>query len=240
MKTLICIPGTWRNWQDCMAAIVTTTNGGYVAAGNILMDTQQGLNYAIEFCERDVRMKDSFAVAGLATGVSEAFLSEIEKHKSVLYIGGITGNLEKAHQLASTATVLLQSGGIGIKIETAGKAFEKEKWLGLNADFEEANLYKMFVLDSITEDDGTVFSCGMHNLGFRDTIVKGLEFQEAVALISLFHYYQIIDDVQVIHHQTFTLEEDSPKFRISNEPDQPYKGDELFENPFGMWRLSPE
>ena len=98
----------------------------------------------------------------------------------------------------------------------------------------------MFVIDSIVDEEGTVYSCGMQNLGYKDTIISGEEFQEAVKLIRIFSYYQIIDKPAINNKQTFSASIESPKYKITDEVNQPNKGDELFENPFGMWRLTKQ
>ena len=77
----------------------------------------------------------------------------------------------------------------------------------------------------------------MHNLGFKDTIVIEEEFQEAVNLIDIFSYYQILENPTIQSHQTFSTTRDGPVFEITDELNQPYKNHELFENPFGMWKL---
>jgi hypothetical protein len=87
-------------------------------------------------------------------------------------------------------------------------------------------------------EDGSVFSCGMHNLGYPDTIVSNEEFQYAVDLISIFGCYQLVEKPEIIAGQTFSKEAGAPRFRITNEMNPPYKDEELFTNPFGMWRLS--
>lgn len=238
--TVICIPGKWKNWDEFILSIVNQTEGEYIAAGGFLINAKKERHFSIDFCEKDAKMRDAFKYAGMATGVSKLFLDEIDNHKHIIYLSGITGKLIDAEHLAYAAEAILKSGGIGIKIETTGKAFEKGFWYNLLQNFEESNLYEMFVLDSIIDEEGTVFSCGMHNLGYKDTIVSSEEFQEAVGLIRLFNYYQIVDKPTIEHRQTFTATLDSPKYRIINESNQPNKGNELFENPFGMWRLSRE
>lgn len=239
-ETVICIPGTWNSWDEFILSIVAATNGEYLAAGNILMNAKKEKYYTIEFCERDEKMKESFRYAGMVTRVTDNFLNEIGNHKHVIYISGLTGNLAEAGHMAFAAEAILKAGGLGIKIETAGKAFEKEKWCNMLENFEESSLYQMFVIDSIVDKEGGVYSCGMQNLGYKDTIVTGEEFQQAVALISIFGYYQIVDKPIIQHRQTFSTDIESPKFRITDEPNQPNHGQELFENPFGMWRLTKE
>jgi hypothetical protein len=174
----------------------------------------------------------------MVNSVSENFLNQIESHTHVIYIIGDGGSLEKAEHIAKAGYAILKAGGLGLKVETAGKAFEKEQWIRLVENLETANLYKMFVIDSISNVNGTVFSCGMQNIGLKDTIVSGEEFQYAAKLISIFGFYQLIDRPQIVENQTFSCDINSPAFRISNELNQPYKEDNLFRNPFGMWRLS--
>ena len=238
--TVICIPGTWNDWNEFVLSIVAATNGEYLAAGNILMNAKKERYYTIEFCEHDDKMKESFKYAGMTTRVGDNFLEDIGNHKNVIYISGSTGNIEDAGHMAFAAEAILKAGGIGVKIETAGKAFEKDKWCHLLEPFEESSLYDMFVVDSIVNKDGSVYSCGMQNLGYRDTIVSDEEFQSAVDLIKIFGYYQIVDKPTISKSQTFSTRMELAKYRITDESHQPNKGHELFENPFGMWRLTKE
>lgn len=238
--TVICIPGLWNSWEEFILSIVDATNGEYIAAGNILMNAKKKRHYSIEFCEQDNRMQESFKYAGMVTRVTNNFLNQIGGHKHVIYISGQTGNLEEAEHIAFASEAVLKAGGLGIKIETTGKAFEKDKWCSLLESFEESNLYEMFVVDSIVNKDGSVYSCGMQNLGYKDTITSNEEFQTAVDLIKIFGYYQIVDKPTIQNRQTFSTSIDSPKYRITEELNQPNKGQEQFENPFGMWRLTKE
>jgi hypothetical protein len=238
VESVICIPGTWEDWDKFKLSLISSSEMKYMAIGNILMDVNRKKNFAIEFCDYDPKMEKSFATAGKATRMTEHALVEIGNHKNVIYISTQTGNLEDVESIAFAAAAILKAGGLGIKIETAGKAFENERWFKLLETFDEANLYEMFVLDSILDENGTVFSCGMHNLGLKDTIISGQDFQDAVGLISTFGCYQIIDKPTIHNNQTFSVDTNSPKFRIIDEQNKPYKNQDLFDNPYGMWRLT--
>ena len=102
----------------------------------------------------------------------------------------------------------------------------------------ERDLYAMFVLESIVNDDGTVFSCGMHNLGFKDTLISNEKFEDAMSLIRAFGYYQIVDKPIIKNNQTFQMGPGFPLYRITNDLHPPYAESETFYNPFGMWRLT--
>jgi len=218
--------------------MIGSSKGNYMVAGGILINVNENRHYTIEFCERDERMKESFAAAGMVTRVTGEFLDEVDKHTYVVYVSGETGSLAAAENIARAGTEVLKAGGIGVKIESAGKAFSKDKWLGRMERLSEDSLYELFVVGSITSEDGTVFSCGMHNLGLRDTIVSGEDFQDAADLIKIFAYYQLIDKPVIKENQTFSIDKESPVFRISIELHPPYEEEGSFYNPYGVWRLT--
>lgn len=240
MTSVICIPGIWNDMSEIFTSIEKNNPDEYLCSLNILVKKNSKKIFILEICEKDNRMSTAFEYAGKVNNLSNEFITEIEKHNFVIYLSIETGTFESAYQIAHAASAILKSGGIGVKVETAGKAFTKEDWLNLTADISEGNLYKQFVLDSIIQDDGTVHSCGMHNLGFKDTIVSNEEFQNSVDLIKIFNFYQLIDLPQINNNQTFQASIESPIYKITDEINQPYKGDDLFENPFGVWRLSKQ
>jgi len=236
-KTVLCIPGKWKDHDEVVASIARTNMNKFIFAGKIIMNIETGKSFELEICDSDERMRESFKWAGLVNRLPDEFLDKIEQHSSVIYIVGETGNLSDARAIAEAGNALLKAGGIGLKVESAGKAFTAEHWTNLLTNFEEPRLYEMFVLDSLDDGEGTTYSCGMHNLGFKDTIISGVEFQEAHNSISIFGYYQLVDKPTILQGQTFAIDHESLPFEIVNEPDQPNNGHELFENPYGMWRL---
>lgn len=236
-KTILCIPGKWNDRTEIVTAIAENNMNDFIFAGMILLNLKTNKGFELEICERDDRMMESFKFAGMVNRVSEDFLNEIDEHNYVIYLSAETGNLEDARDIAEAGKAILKSGGIGIKVETTGKAFTNEHWTNLLSDFEESNLYQMYVLDSISDGKGTTYSCGMHNLGLKDSIVYNEEFQYSVNLLSIFGYYQLIDKPVIHSGQTFSTNMESPIFEINEEINQPNIGDELFENPYGMWKL---
>jgi len=207
-------------------------------AGEVLFNPILDRHYSIEICERDGRMRTAFEVAGKVTKVDPHFLSLIDSHQTVVYISGTTGKLLEAKNIALAASALLKAGGLGVKVETAGKAFEADNWNQYLESFEEHHLYSLFVVDSLLNEDESVMSCGMQNLGLPDTIVYGESFQDAVQLIKVFNHYQLIDKPVINSNETFGVSMDAPRYRITKETKPPYEGDELFGNPGGMWKLT--
>ncbi|WP_298545887.1 hypothetical protein [uncultured Aquimarina sp.] len=236
-KTILCIPGVWNNREDIVTSIAKENLNEFIFAGLVLLNLKTNKGFELEICERDERMKTSFKYAGMTNQLSEEYLSEIDEHKFVIYLSGETGNLESAKEIAEAGKAILKSGGIGIKVESTGKAFNKEHWIDLLTDYEESNLYEMFVLDSIANKKGDIYSCGMHNLGLKDTIIVGEDFNNAIILMKSFNYFVLIDNPELKENQTFSPSHEWPSFRITEEKNQPNKEHELFENKFGMWKL---
>lgn len=235
-QIIVCIPGPWKDRSKLITEIVSATKGEYIAAGVALLHRRSQKTFEIQVEKRDDNMRNAFAHAGMVNRLSPEFIDTIDQHQSVVYLLGEAGSPEAAASIAKAAVALLQAGGLGVKVETAGKAFSAEQWTAL-ATMEEPDLYRLFVLDSISDGDA-VFSCGMHNLGLRDAIVSGEEFQFAAHLLNVFGYYQVLEHPVLKEAQTFSTDADAPVFRLSTEPSPPYTDDELFGNPSGMWRLT--
>lgn len=235
--TVLCIPGNWKDRTELITSIITNNPNDYIMAGMLLLNRKTNQSFEIELYGHDDRMRESFRIAGMVNKLSDDFLDEINQHQQVVYLSAATGNTKSAKELADAANALLNSGGIGVKVETTGKAFSKEQWSSLLNDFQEANLYKLYVLDSISDGQGTTYTCGMHNLGLKDSIVHNEDFQDAVYLLSVFGYYRLLDKPKIFPGQTFSTDENSPIYELIEETKQPYLGDELFENPYGMWQL---
>jgi hypothetical protein len=236
-KTVLCIPGNWNDREEIVTSIAENNLNEFIFIGMILLNLKTNQGFEVEICERDDRMKESFKFAGIVNRVSEEFLDEIDKHKYVVYLSAEAGNVESAKEIAKAGNAILKSGGTGIKVETTGKAFTKEHWNKLLTNFVESNLYQMYVLDSISDGNGITYTCGMHNLGLKDSIVYNEEFQDSVNLLSIFGYYQLVEKPEINNGQTFSTDIESPIFEIMEEKHPPNNGEEFFENPYGMWKL---
>ena len=83
------------------------------------------------------------------------------------------------------------------------------------------------------------YSCGMHNLGYKDAIIEATDTENPVELLSNFTRYLIMYKPVIQEGESFRDGPEAPLYLISHEPCTNYHEGSLFVNPFGMWRLRP-
>ncbi|UII28314.1 DUF4261 domain-containing protein [Fulvivirga maritima] len=236
-RSMLCIPGKWQSREEILSAITTSNMNEFIFAGNVLLNLKTNEAFEVEIYEKDSYMKNSFRYTGMINGLSDEFLNEIDEHNLTIYLSTEIGDLEKAKGLALAGNAILKAGGIGVKVESTGISFTKEQWSQSINNLEATTLYHMFVLPTITNGPDITYTCGMHNLGLKDCIVYNETFHDAAQLIFIFNYYQLLEKPEITIGQTFSTVADAPVFLITEEEQQPNLGDELFENPYGMWKL---
>lgn len=235
--SVLCIPGFWKDADAIANSVFSVNEGTYMVVGDLLINPRAAQFYKFEIRERDESLAGSFETLGKITGITCTALNNIRNHNYVIYITGKTGSLNEAHQLTLAGAAILKAGGFGVRIDTTGKAFETQKWLKYLTNFVEADLFEMFVTSSVIDERKNVFSRGMHNLGLKDTLVCGEEPQNAVDLINVFGYYQVFDKPVIHQNETFQPHLQSPQYLITEESYQLQEDNNLFNNPYGVWKL---
>jgi hypothetical protein len=238
VESILCIPGKWKDKTELLLAIVEANSGDYLMAGIVLMHIKTKTAFRILVEPRKDVMKSTFQYSGLINDVSEQFLEDIDAHEQVVYLLAETGSYETAKAFALAGNAILKAGGIGIHVESAGKAFEKEAWNEMLENYKEHYLYTMFVHDSIKDEGGNLFSCGMHHLGLKDAIVCGENTEVLHETLNIWGTYQVIDKPEIKLGETFSVAVEAPVFRITEAINPPYKDHEVLKNPFGMWQLN--
>lgn len=78
----------------------------------------------------------------------------------------------------------------------------------------------------------------MHNLGFRDAIVEAdIAPDEAAKLLHTFLEYLLVENPMIDDGATFSVDTNAPRYRLFHEECTLYAADDLFHNPFGMWKM---
>ena len=217
--------------------------GAYFFAGNMLTCLSANTHFLFELHEADPALASAFEQAGRFSAMSVEAVATVVEHQMVAYL--LTSpeqpaNGASARAIAQAAEALLDAGGLAVKVETAGKAFEAAKWRELLAHEEAGPLWELFVAVAIKAPDGASFTCGMHNLGLKDALVRNVPTAEAIQLLRNFTYFCVAEQPELATGHTFSLTVDAPVYRLAEVKEQPYADHLEFANPYGMWELLAE
>ncbi len=169
--------------------------------------------------------------------VTEDTLHQLDAHSSVLYLLAEGGSADKARSAMDFGLGLLNAGGIGVNVETAGVAHNPADWKGMSETKTPWDL--MRVRRGVASGDETTYSCGMHNFGLRDVLWTGeLPKDEAARLVNRFALYELAEEPTLNDGETFSLTADSPRYRLRAESCTMFPPSDTFYNPYGMWRLA--
>jgi hypothetical protein len=221
--SMLCIPGHWTARGDIANAMIV--HGGLMLVGNMIFDPTNKQHFAVEITERDPAIAQAFAAAGQGR-LPQDVLDHIAHHTFVLYISMPAGSLDTVRQLMWIGCHVGDAGGLAIKVESSGIAHTISKWRELAQDETPAALYRAYVV--LVHRDDTHYSCGMHNLGYR----------EAIADLEAFLGYTLLEHPTLEDGHTFSRGPNTTRCRLRSEPCTLYPDDWLFWNPYGMWHLS--
>lgn len=236
-KVVVGIPGRWPGRSDIVTSIASNS-GGYLFAGAVLMHIESQWSCSLEIYDHDPAMRHAFEVASAGT-IPEAELTAIAQHTHTLYLVANGGSFETGRELMRAAKALLDCGGIAVKIESTGVAHSAERWIELTDN--ELPHAVMWAFVTYIGDSGEYYSCGMHNLGFRDVVVTAdIEPDDAASLIDQFLQYIVFEELTILDNQTFALDKNAPRYQVTKSPCTMFPPDDLFHNPYGVWELVPE
>lgn len=230
-KSVLCIPGPWKDHNAFVEAVAET--GRYLAVGGMLIDlhSKSAFNYTFE--NTDKRMAQAFRAAG--PQLTEPVLKQIERHRSVLYLISFELNLAGANAFMHAAAAVLNAGGLAIKVETAGLAHTATQWQEFCGTQEQHSAHQAFV---VYVSGASSYSCGMHNLGLFDALLTAQSASQtgAIELLRTFNWYQISESPQLQIGQSFATQESGPIYQLGLAPAR-FVPTDPFYNAFGTWQL---
>ena len=234
VETVLCIPGMWKDRTE-LASQVAKLSGGYVFADQILLNTETQTSFELEVHSHDIRMANAFQAAG-PHWLNTPEMDRIGGHTMTTYLIGKGGSSSEAEKMMLAVNGLLYSGGLGVKVETSGIAHSPTDWIHLTDYRHCYTPHEAFVMYAYGDE---TYSCGMHNLGYRDAIIQSGLAENAVELVKEFTQYVFRETPTIREGHTFGVGTGSPRYRIAEERCLQYGEGHLFTNPYGMWRLTP-
>lgn len=234
-KIVICIPFELKSRPEIASALKSKYGTNYVFIAQVFRSVVNNENCLIEICQSDADLVSAFELAG-QNKITDATLQQIARHQQIVYLTTDTG-YNSCLQIAKLARVLLNIGGIALKVETAGVAHEKDRWLALYNSHDVFDIYSLFV--ALIEGDNDYYSCGMHNFGKADVaIAKTEDVGLAIYVMNVFNYYRLTETPIIQDGHTFQPDIESPTYRLNWTTDNEYETDSLLYNSYGKWHLS--
>lgn len=249
-KIVICIPITLNSRQEIASALENKYGMDYVFIGRVLRSLVTNESCEIDICtvnrisdratwtqfNRDANLAHAFKIAG-QDKINATTLRKINYDRVIYLISTNTG-YDACFQIARFARVLLEIGGIAIKVESAGIAHDKDRWLA-NYDSDDVfDIYSLFV--ALIQGDDYYYSCGMHNFGKADVALDPTEdISLAIYVMNVFNYYRLTESPILQDGHTFQPDIASPIYQIEWIQDDQCEMDSPLFNSYGRWYLTP-
>ena len=232
---ILGISGTWTNKEDIVETILKNGNNTLSINNNILTHLPSGVSYELDIYEYNPSMWLAYKKWS-KTPLDEDFLDLIDTHTFTIYLVGPAGSVANAQQIAGIASIILQEKGLGVKIETTGVAYTAENWL-ISANIRgPLAMYSLFIRHITNARNQFSYTCGLHNLGFKDVTTRGIELNLAIPAVLKFNTQRLANEIEVKPGMTYTYEEHD--FLVVEETTCPNSEDEYYGNPWGMWLLT--
>jgi hypothetical protein len=238
-KTVLCIPGPWKNLAaltDALAAVARNGAGkNYLILGDLMLDLASTDAVNIVFQAADPRMAGAFRAA--TAEFSSAQHRAIERHVSVVYLISIEHSLARANALLLAASAILETGGLAVKVESAGIAYTSARWHSFGAAASPAGAHQAYVGYVLDAGDDAL-TRGMHNLGAADAVVARADSADPLALLRQFTWYLLAHAPTIEPGQSFALDASGPHYLLRRCTElAASEASALLRNPFGRWRL---
>jgi hypothetical protein len=233
-ELVLCIPGPWENSSE-LADEIAVSALGYSLSGNILRDSETGFACELVLQGADPDLADDFAKAGPHWARTVA-MADIDDHASVAYLVGPGGSRAAADAMMRAGAALIDSGGLGVKVDSTGIAHAPAYWIDMCEQLDGLTAHRALVVYVAGAD---VYSCGMHNFGLPEAITSADNKTEAADMLRFFTRYLLEHAPQFEDGHTFSVSEGKPVYRVERTAAIDYGEGSLFNNPYGAWRLVP-
>ena len=251
-KIVICIPIKLKT-KDLASALAARYSQEYIYVGGMLRSTVGDESCQIDICDRQTpptnwslipsqlpeysaNLVDAFKIAGQGK-ISQFTLQQIDSCPQVVYLTSTDRGYDSCLQMAHLARIMLDIGGIAVKVESAEIAHDRDRWLASYNSDDPFEIYSLFVV--LVEGDDFYYSCGMHNFAKADVAIEITEdVGLAIYVMNVFNYYRLTESPILQDNHTFQPDIQSPKYRLKWMIDNESRISSPLYNSFGRWHLN--
>ena len=234
---VLAVPGAWLSRAEIVTSLARKGRG-FRLAGETPINPATEEIFDLEIAGHDPELMEAFIPVGRGQLSLQDFAA-LDNHTFTLYLTGPGGSLEMAKSIMDAAAALLRAGGMAVRVESSGAVHNAGQWLNCvrYQDSDIAALFHAFVI--LNRQDNQFFSCGMHNLGFRDgaILVKNSP-DEPVQTLQTFLHYLLQESPDLRDGTIFSTQPGLPHYRLKGDTCKVYPPGDLLHNPYGLWRLN--
>ncbi|MCT4783053.1 MULTISPECIES: hypothetical protein [Exiguobacterium] len=234
-QVLLAIPGNWSS-AEAVNEQISLHSEGYTMAGLLLLEDETGKAFTVEVVERDPALAEAMIHAS-TSGFTPKIAKGLARHTHIVYLIVDVNDVSDIAAARRAANALLNAGGLGVMVETAGVAYSKDEW---QESKEEDLALDYSLLTAITEEETAYMSWGMKAFGQADVAVPStLDVEDAIHVIHSFNFHLISGGSMFGDGDRFAFD-DGRTFTVEMGEDERTSIDNLLHNPFGLIYLVPQ
>ena len=271
-RIVLSIPIDLDSRQDIATALASKYGTDYVFIGRVFRSTIADESCEIDICplEKEIKelppeasdrnykqtLRNKFEFAG---HLDEITLQQLDRSRQLIYLTSAEVGYQACLQIARLTQVLLQIGGIAVKLESADVAHSRDRWLSNYNSDDVFDIYSLYV--ALVEGEEYYYSCGMHHFGKADVaIATGTPYEVqalkdllrgtrsvialtediglAIYVMNVFNYYRLTESPILQDGHTFRPDIECPQYVLKWITDYEHTADSDCYNPHGRWLLT--
>jgi hypothetical protein len=146
--------------------------------------------------------------------------------------------LEEHAAVVEVVRALRAAGGLALRMEGSGRAWDLDAWFECVGSGDLSGLHAACVV--FVQDQGTIFTCGMHQLGLPDAEIAMADRGLAASWLETFQLFQLMEKPLLATGHTFRPDAGSQRRILERWPDPRHRAGDGRHNPFGLFRFLPE
>lgn len=230
----LVIPGVWEDEKELLKQF---RENDYLVLGNILRSLEEPYNFNFEILSHEQGIENSFYYASRYT-FDQEILNQLNGHNSILILERIDTHIGSLKALLDLSDLVLQLGGIAIKVETTGIAYKASEWNELVTHKDLQTMYSYLVGLVHDTETNVYYSFGMKTFGLADARVSAsIGNERACDTLHEFNLFRLMDSPRLLDGETIALVEEGQVFMLQHNSDTRYEREDIFHNRFGIWEL---
>jgi len=224
------VPGPWRDADEVQRALRARDVSAEIAQSGPIKPREVRVDVV-----EDGRLAAAFRWGRSGT-LAEDLLKRIAPCTRAALIEYGSRLDESPADVARLGRALRDAGGVAVRMEASGAASAWDSWLEHLESSDRSRLYTCAVL-LVRDDDGGIFTCGMHHFDLPDAQIKTEEPAEGTSWLDAFCVYQIVEQPALLSGHTFRPSAEASRRTLERWPDHRHRPNDGRHNPFGVWRF---